>query len=124
MTDTLTTLSNAMADAVAAAAPSVLQVQGRRRPASGLVYADGIVVTTMRAIGREDGLQVRRGDGETFAAELAGWDPTTGLGSPADTNLVDYLMRYVSPGDAVAAVNTTKPKPHAKPIVPGQMNPH
>ena len=53
-----------------------------------------------------------------------GWDPTTGLGSPADTNLVDYLIRYVSPGDAVAAVNTTKPKPHAKPIVPGQVNPH
>jgi S1-C subfamily serine protease len=77
--DTLTAFSNAMADAVAAAAPSVVQVQGRRRPASGLVYADGIVVTTMRAIGREDGLQVRSGDGATLAAELAGWDPTTTL---------------------------------------------
>ena len=63
-------------------------------------------------------------DGVVGYAAVAGWDPTTGLGSPADTNLVDYLMRYVSPGDAVAAVNTTKPKPHAKPIVPGQMNPH
>ena len=68
-----------MADAVAAAAPAVVQVQGRRRPASGVVYADGIVVTTMRAIGREDGLRVRRGDGTAFAAELAGWDPTTTL---------------------------------------------
>jgi S1-C subfamily serine protease len=68
-----------MADAVAAAAPSVVQVQGRRRPASGLVYADGIVVTTMRALGREDGLYVKRSDGEMFAAELAGWDPTTTL---------------------------------------------
>jgi serine protease DegQ len=75
----LTVFSNAMADAVAAAAPSVVQVQGRRRPASGLVYADGIVVTTMRALGREDGLHVRRGDGAAFAAELAGWDPTTTL---------------------------------------------
>jgi serine protease DegQ len=89
--DILSELSNAMADAVTAAAPSVVQVHGRRRPASGLVYADGIVVTTMRAIGREDGLSVRRGDGETLAAELAGWDPTTtlavlraiGLASPA-----------------------------------------
>jgi S1-C subfamily serine protease len=77
--DTLTALSNAMADAVAAAAPSVVQVHGRRRPASGLVYADGIVVTTVRALGREDGLRVRRHDGELFAAELAGWDPTTTL---------------------------------------------
>jgi S1-C subfamily serine protease len=68
-----------MADAVAAAAPSVVQVHGRRRPASGLVYADGIVVTTVRALGREDGLRVRRHDGELFAAELAGWDPTTTL---------------------------------------------
>jgi S1-C subfamily serine protease len=77
--ESLSAVSNAMADAVAAAAPSVVQVHGRRRPASGLVYADGIVVTTVRALGREDGLRVTRGDGETFAADLAGWDPTTTL---------------------------------------------
>jgi len=77
--DILSTLSNAMADAVAAAAPSVVQVQGRRRPASGLVYGNAIVVTTMRAIGREDGLHVRSGGGDALAAELAGWDPTTTL---------------------------------------------
>src|SRR3954464_91429 len=78
-TDLLTTFSNQLADAVAAAAPSVVQVQGRRRPASGLVYADDVVLTTVRALGREDNLHVRRGDGETLAAELAGWDPTTSL---------------------------------------------
>jgi S1-C subfamily serine protease len=75
----LTQISNQMADAVARVAPSVVQVQGRRRPASGLVYAEGVVVTTMRAIGREDGLRVRQHDGRTFDAELAGWDPTTTL---------------------------------------------
>jgi S1-C subfamily serine protease len=73
----LTELSTQMADVIAAAVPSVVQVQGRRRPASGLVYGDGVVVTTMRAIGREDGLQVRTQDGHTFEAELAGWDPST-----------------------------------------------
>jgi S1-C subfamily serine protease len=78
-TDLLTTFSNQLADAVAAAAPSVVQVQGRRRPASGLVYADDVVLTTVRALGREDHLHVRRGDGETLDAELAGWDPTTSL---------------------------------------------
>jgi serine protease DegQ len=72
-------LSTLLADAVAAAAPSVVQVQGRRRPASGLVYADDVVVTTIHALGREDGLRVRRHDGEAFDAELAGWDPTTRL---------------------------------------------
>jgi S1-C subfamily serine protease len=87
----LTTISNDLADAVAGAAPSVVQVIGRRRPASGLVYADDVVVTTARAVGREDGLRVRRHDGSAREAELIGWDPTTsiavlrvpGLGTPA-----------------------------------------
>ena len=77
--DLLTTFSNQLADAVSAATPSVVQVQGRRRPASGLVYADNVVLTTVRALGREDGLHVRRDDGTTLDAELAGWDPTTSL---------------------------------------------
>ena len=75
----LTQFSNDLADAVAAAAPSVVQVQGRRRPASGLVYAEGVVVTTMRAVGREDGLRVRTHGGDALEAALAGWDPATSL---------------------------------------------
>lgn len=54
----------------------------------------------------------------------AGWDATTGIGSPIASSMVDYLIRYVSPGDGVAAVATTKPKPHPKPIVPGHVDPH
>src|SRR5947208_4381478 len=75
----LLTVSNQMADAVAAAAPSVVQVQGRRRPASGVVYGTEVVLTTVRALGREDGLHVRTHDGRDLEAELAGWDPATGL---------------------------------------------
>src|SRR5438552_8024076 len=78
-TDLLTSFSNQMADAVGVAVPSVVQVQGRRRPATGLVYADDVVVTTVRALGREDGLHVRRHDGQTLDATLIGWDPTTSL---------------------------------------------
>ena len=86
-------ISNQLADAVDAAAPSVVQVQGRRRPASGLVYANDVVLTTARALGRGDGLHVRRHDGTTLDAQLAGWDPTTslavlrvgGLGAPSIT---------------------------------------
>lgn len=89
--DFLENISNQLADAVDTASPSVVQVQGRRRPASGLVYADNVVLTTARALGRGDGLHVRRHDGETRDAELAGWDATTslavlrvpGLGAPA-----------------------------------------
>jgi S1-C subfamily serine protease len=75
----LDTISNELADAVAAAAPSLVQVIGRRRPASGVVHAPDVVVTTARALGRDDGLRVRRAGGEPIDAQLAGWDPATGL---------------------------------------------
>src|SRR5687767_7616222 len=75
----LTDLSTQMADVVAGAAPSIVQVQGRRRPATGIVYGVDVVVTTMRALGREDGLRVRQQEGRAFDAELAGWDPATSV---------------------------------------------
>ena len=96
-TDLLTTFSNQLADAVAAAAPAVVQVQGRRRPASGLVYADDVVVTMARALGREDGLRVRRHDGHDArrgarrlgsddeprgAAGAAAWTPSRSRSPP------------------------------------------
>lgn len=72
-------LSNDLADAVERAARSVVQVHGRRRPVSGVVHAADIVITNARALGRGDGLHVRRDDGIMLDAELAGWDPATGL---------------------------------------------
>src|SRR3954469_10483048 len=100
-TDLLTSFSDQLADAVAAAAPSVVQVQGRRRPASGLVYADGVVLTTVRTLGRGDGLHVRRDDGRTLDAELAGWDPTTSL---AVLRVPGLEMRPIAPAAAPARV--------------------
>src|SRR5215510_2259572 len=99
--DLLTSFSNQLADAVAAAAPSVVQVQGRRRPASGLVYANNAVLTTVRALGREDGLHVRRHDGTTLDAELAGWDPATGL---AVLRVAGLSLAAASPSDQAARV--------------------
>ncbi len=78
-TNTLTALSDQMANAVDAIAPSVVQVHGRRRPISGLAYASDIVVTSARALGREDGAKVTSSDGRVTTAELAGWDPASGL---------------------------------------------
>ena len=75
----LTDFSNQLADAVAAAAPSVVQVQGRRQPASGVVYGNDVVVTTSRAIGSEDKISVVAPDGQTLKAELIAWDPATHL---------------------------------------------
>lgn len=100
-TDLLTPFSNQLADAIAAAAPAVVQVQGRRRPASGVVYADNVVVTTVRALGREDGLRVRRDDGRSFDAELAGWDPTTSL---AVLRVPDLQTRPIAVSDTTPRV--------------------
>ena len=75
----LALFSDQLADVIDAAAPSVVQVQGRRRPASGVVFRDGLVLTTTRALGRDDGLSVRTADGQASEAELAGWDPATTL---------------------------------------------
>jgi S1-C subfamily serine protease len=75
----LTELSQRLADLVADGAAAVGQVQGRRRPASGLVFSPDVVITTIGALGREDGIRVRRHDGATYDAELAGWDPATSL---------------------------------------------
>ncbi len=75
----LTAFSNQLADAVATAAKSVVQVHGRRQPASGIAFAPDVVLTTTRAVGGEDGLTVRTPDGRTIDAEVAGWDPATHL---------------------------------------------
>jgi S1-C subfamily serine protease len=78
-TNTLTTFSDQMAQAIEAIAPAVVQVHGRRRPVSGIVYADDIVLTSARALGGEDGGSVTTSDGRAVTAELAGWDPASGL---------------------------------------------
>ncbi len=76
---TLSAISNEFAALVESVAPSVVQVHGRRRSASGVAVGDDLVVTMVRTLGREDGLRVRRHDGQTVDVELAGWDPATGL---------------------------------------------
>jgi S1-C subfamily serine protease len=75
----LNQLSNQIADAVAAAAPSVVQVNGGRRPVSGLVYAADVVLTTMRGVGQHEHVPVRRHDGQVLQGDLAGVDPATQL---------------------------------------------
>jgi len=78
-TSILESVSNQLADIAAAVSNSVVQVHGRRRPASGVVYADGVVVTAASVLGRGDTFTVRQGDGTSIEAELSGWDPATSL---------------------------------------------
>jgi S1-C subfamily serine protease len=75
----LLAFSSQLADVVAGVAPAVVQVQNRRRPLSGLVFAKDLVVTTARVLERDEHVRVRTGDGGTADAEVAGWDPSTSL---------------------------------------------
>lgn len=76
----LASLSEELASLSAGVAPSVVQVLGARRPASGVVHGSDTIITTARALGREDGLRVRVNDADPVEADLAGWDPATGIG--------------------------------------------
>jgi len=75
----LASLSNELAGLSAAHAPSVVQVLGARRPASGVIHGPDTIITNARALGREDGLHVRVNDADPVEADLAGWDPATGI---------------------------------------------
>ena len=69
MSDTaLVAISDQLADIAAAAAPSVVQVHGRRRPVSGIVFADDAVLTTARGMSRDGGAHVRTHDQRTIEA--------------------------------------------------------
>lgn len=75
----LNELSNQIADVVARVAPSVVQVEGQRSAASGVVYAEDLIVTTARAVGESERPRVKAAGGDAIDAEVAGWDPSTRL---------------------------------------------
>ena len=76
---TLSKLSEDLAQVVSNADPSVVRVDARRRlPASGIVWSsDGIIVTAHHTVERDDNISVGLPGGETTPGELVGRDPTT-----------------------------------------------
>ena len=78
--DTLSTLSDQLADAVERAGRAVVQVNGRpRRPSSGVVYAPTLVLAAEHAIEREDELTVETASGPSLTAQLVGRDLASDL---------------------------------------------
>src|SRR3712207_765104 len=76
----LSVLSEGLADAVEKIGPSVVRVNSRRRrPASGVVYADGKVMTTSHVVEREEDISVVTHDGRTLEARFVGRDPANDL---------------------------------------------
>lgn len=94
-------LSEALADHAAAAAACVVAVHGRDGSArSGVLWADGLVVTAEESLDRDDSLAVVLPNGTRVAAVLAGRDPGTDVALlRAETGPVAALP--LAPADAV-----------------------
>jgi len=76
--DPLAAFSDRLAALVAAAAARVVAVHGRDGNArSGLLWAEGLVVTAEEALERDDELSLTLPDGRVVPATLAGRDPGT-----------------------------------------------
>ena len=80
MANPLTDFSNGLTAAVEKAGASTITVDGRRRyPASGIAYADDLVLTADHVVTREDNINVVLPDGRSLAATIAGRDPGSDL---------------------------------------------
>ncbi|HVA24975.1 MAG TPA: trypsin-like peptidase domain-containing protein [Chloroflexota bacterium] len=78
--NSLTDLSNQLADAVETAAKALVTVKGRaRQSASGVVYAPGLVLTANHVLERDEDLSIVEPGGASMPAQLAGRDPATDL---------------------------------------------
>lgn len=80
MTELMRQLSDAMADRVELAAASIVRVEARRRlPATGIVWADNLVVTAHHVVEYEDDIAIGLADGSRAGASLIGRDPHNDL---------------------------------------------
>ncbi len=77
---TLTDFSNGLAAAVESGGSSTVLVDARRRyPASGIVYAQDMVLTADHVVTRDDNLNITTTDGKVLPATIAGRDPGSDL---------------------------------------------
>ena len=80
MANPLTDFSNGLTAAVEKAAASTILVDARKRyPASGIAYADDLVLTADHVVTREDDIKVLLPDGRSLPATIAGRDPGSDL---------------------------------------------
>ena len=79
-TNTLRSLSNQMADAVEHISSALVQVNGRQRQsASGIVYANDLVLTADHVLEREEDITIQTHDQRTLPAQFVGRDIASDL---------------------------------------------
>src|SRR5579863_10017034 len=96
-THVLRLLSNQMADAVERVSAALVLVNGRQRqPASGVVFAQDLVLTADHVLEREEDLTIQTPDQQTLPAQFVGRDLATDLA----------VLRVANLGLAAATVST------------------
>jgi S1-C subfamily serine protease len=77
----LASLNEDIRSIVAKAEGSVVEVRARRGlPSSGAAWpGEGLVVTALHTVEEDEGIEIRTARGESFSAEVAGRDPSTGI---------------------------------------------
>ena len=76
---TLASLSSALSETVARAAPAVVSVHSHRLRASGFVWKAGLIVTADEALADDGEIEIQFADGSRKQATVAGRDHTTDI---------------------------------------------
>ena len=80
MANAFTDFSNGLTAAVEKAGASTVTVDARKRyPASGIAYAEDLVLTADHVVTREEDIKITLPDGRSLAATIAGRDPGSDL---------------------------------------------
>jgi len=80
MSNTFTEFSNGITSAVEKGGAGTVLVDARKRyPASGIVYAEDLVITAAHVVKRDEDIKVIASDGKEYSAALAGRDPGSDL---------------------------------------------
>jgi serine protease DegQ len=80
MSNTFSEFSEGLTTAVEKAGASTILVDARKRyPASGIAYAEDLILTADHVVTREDDIKVLLPDGKSLAATIAGRDPGSDL---------------------------------------------
>jgi S1-C subfamily serine protease len=76
---TLASLSSALSETIARAAPAIVSVHSHRARASGFVWKTGLIVTADEALADEGEIEIQFADGSRRQATVAGRDHTTDI---------------------------------------------
>jgi S1-C subfamily serine protease len=69
-------LSNEISSAIESISKSVVLVQGRRFPSSGIVWQENLVITTDHSLPRSEEVQIQIASGEVIQGNIVGRDPS------------------------------------------------